>query len=107
MLQFGHPGVYRKLPASAVVILLRQALKRGFARSPGDEVLEGLLMPYTREVGKLSLIRNAAALNTNLMAWDIPGAHLICIKEARHFVMLDRPEEVAQHLSAFLGFSEG
>jgi pimeloyl-ACP methyl ester carboxylesterase len=136
MLQFGHPGVYRMLPASAVVILLRQALKRGFARSPDDELLEGLLMPYTTEVGKLSLIRNAAALNTNLttevapllshiqvptlilwgeedkfqlvkygerLAWDIPSAHLIRIKEARHFVMLDRPEEVAQRLSAFLG----
>ena len=41
------------------------------------------------------------------LAWDIPGAHLICIKicikEARHFVMFDRPEEVAQRLSAFLG----
>jgi pimeloyl-ACP methyl ester carboxylesterase len=102
-------------------------------------MLEGLLMPYTTEVGKLSLIRNAAALNTNLtteitpllshvqvptlilwgeedrfqlvkygerLAWDIPSAHLIRIKGARHFVMLDRPEEVAQHLSAFLGFSE-
>ena len=29
-------------------------------------MLDGLLSPYTTEVGKLSLIRNAAALNTNL-----------------------------------------
>jgi pimeloyl-ACP methyl ester carboxylesterase len=28
--------------------------------------LNGLLAPYATEVGKLSLIRNAAALNTNL-----------------------------------------
>jgi pimeloyl-ACP methyl ester carboxylesterase len=139
MLQFGHPEAYHKLSASTAFMLLKQVLKRGFAISPDDEMLEGLLMPYTTEVGKLSLIRNAAALNTNLtteitpllshvqvptlilwgeedrfqlvkygerLAWDIPSAHLIRIKGARHFVMLDRPEEVAQHLSAFLGFSE-
>lgn len=66
MLQFGHPEAYRKLPAAAATLLLRQALKQGFATSPAEEILTGLLAPYVTEVGKLSLIRNAAALNTNL-----------------------------------------
>ncbi|MDZ4783003.1 MAG: alpha/beta hydrolase [Planctomycetia bacterium] len=66
MLQFGHPDANRKLSASAALSLLRAALKQGFARSPQEDVLDGLLAPYRTEVGKLSLIRNAAALNTNL-----------------------------------------
>lgn len=66
MLQFGHPGTYRKLSASFAMRLLRQALKRGFAVSMNRDMLNGLLAPYGTEVGKRSLIRNAAALNTNL-----------------------------------------
>lgn len=136
MLQFGHPETRRKLSASDAVTMLKQALKQGFATSPEDELLDGLLAPYTTEVGKLSLIRDAAALNTNLtteltgllprlsaptlvlwgetdvfqlmkygerLAWDIPQARLVRVRDARHFVMLDRPEEVAGHVSAFLG----
>ncbi len=135
MLQLGHPETHRKLSAQAVTTMLKQALKGGFAASPEDEVLDGLLQPYTTEVGKLSLIRNAAALNTNLtveitallpkvaaptlvlwgeddvfqlvkygerLARDIPQARLVRIRDARHFVMLDKPEEVAGHVSAFL-----
>lgn len=135
MLQFGHPEANRKLSASAAVALLRQALKQGFAKSPGNEVLDGLLAPYRTEVGKLSLIRNAAALNTNLtteisgrlprvdvptlilwgeddkfqlvkygerLAWDIPTARSVRIVNARHFVMLDQPEQVTRYLLEFL-----
>ncbi len=43
--------------------VLRQ---RGFAKRPPSDLLDGLLAPYSTEVGKLSLIRNASALNTNL-----------------------------------------
>ncbi len=136
MLQLGHPETRRKVSASAAVTMLKQALKQGFSTSPEDEVLDGLLAPYATEIGKLSLIRDAAALNTNLtteitellprlsaptlvlwgeddvfqlvkygerLAWDIPQARLVRVREARHFVMLDRPEEVAGHVSAFLG----
>jgi pimeloyl-ACP methyl ester carboxylesterase len=131
MLQWGHPETYRKLAASRAVTLLRQALKQGFASDPEEAWLEGLLSPYTTEVGKLSLIRNAAALNTNLtteitpllstidvptmvlwgeadpfqpvkfgerLASDIPGARFIPVKDARHFVMIDKPDEVAGYL---------
>ncbi len=136
MLQFGHPETRRKLSAASAITMLKGALKQGFAKSPDDELLDSLLAPYTTEVGKLSLIRNAAALNTNLtteitallpkieaptlilwgeddlfqlvkygerLARDIPGAQLVRVKDARHFLMLDQPDEVAEHVSAFLG----
>lgn len=135
MLQLGHPEARRKLSASSVLTLLRQPLKQGFAVSPDAALLDGLLAPYATEVGKLSLIRNAAALNTNLtteltrllpglkiptlvlwgeedvfqpirfgerLARDIPHARLIRLKEARHFVMCDQPQAVANHVAAFL-----
>ena len=135
MLQFGHPETRTKLSAATAMSLLKRALKQGFASSVDDYLIEGLLAPYTTEVGKLSLIRNAAALNTNLtteitpllpkinvptlVIWgeddefqllkyaqrlvsDIPNAVLVRVKDARHFVMLDRPGEVAGHVSHFL-----
>lgn len=66
MLQFGHPDMRRKFSAPTAATMLKQALKGGFATTPDQELLNGLLVPYTTEVGKLSLVRNAAALNTNL-----------------------------------------
>lgn len=135
MLQLGHPSAVHKLSAAATVTMLRQALKGGFASSPGDNLLEGLLAPYSTEVGKVSLVRNAAALNTNLtteithllprieaetlilwgeedrfqlleygerLAADIPSARIVRIADARHFVMLDRPDEVLEQVQGFL-----
>lgn len=134
MLQLGHPSVYRKAPAKTAMAGMKLALKQGFASSPKDETMEGLLAPYSTEVGKLSLIRNAAALNTNLtteitrllpriaadtlilwgeddkfqpvefgerLAWDLPGARLVRISDARHFVMLDQPKAVLHQLTDF------
>lgn len=134
MLQTGHPDAYRKLSAATAMSLLRRALKQGFARTVDAEILDGLLAPYRTEVGKLSLIRNAIALNTNLtteitpllarmrqpvlilwgeddtfqllkygerLASDILDAKLIRIANARHFVMVDQPEQVNQHLLGF------
>lgn len=67
MLQFGHPKVWKKLSASTASILLKHALKRGFDSPPPPVFfLDGLLAPYRTEVGKLSLIRDDAPLNTNL-----------------------------------------
>lgn len=136
MLQFGHPEAKRKLSASAAMTAMKQALKQGFANTPDDATLDGLLSPYRTETGKLSLIRNAAALNTNLtteitdrlpsfrfptlvawgeddtfqllkygerLAWDIPRAHLARVGNARHFVMLDQPDEINRLLAGFLG----
>jgi pimeloyl-ACP methyl ester carboxylesterase len=136
MLQLGHPSVYRKASAKTTTAGMKLGLKQGFASSPDDEIMEGLLAPYSTEIGKLSLIRNAAALNTNLtteitrllpqiraetlilwgeddkfqpveygerLAGDIPGARHVRIPDARHFVMLDQPDEVADQIAGFLG----
>lgn len=66
MLQLGHPSVYRRTSASKLTSGLKQALKKaGFATAAPDEVVDGLLAPYATEAGKLSLVRNAASLNTN------------------------------------------
>ena len=135
MLQLGHPEAYRKISASTAGLLLKQALKRGFASNPDSSRIDELLVPYHTEVGKLSLIRNAAALNTNLtteitgllsrirvptvilwgeddvflevkyaerLAKDIPGCRLVRIADARHFVMIDQPAVVLEHLQRFL-----
>jgi pimeloyl-ACP methyl ester carboxylesterase len=37
------------------------------------------------------------------LAWDIPGARLVRIERARHFVMWDAPHRVAEELYGFLG----
>ncbi|QRN97182.1 alpha/beta hydrolase [Archangium violaceum] len=136
MMQLGHPGVARRLSARAVQRALRMALKRtGFATAPPDGVLDGLLAPYATEVGKTSLVRNAAALNTNQtqelvprlghmavptrvvwgvddvfqpvkwgerLAWEIPGAKLVRVANAKHFVMWDQPHAVMTALFEFL-----
>jgi pimeloyl-ACP methyl ester carboxylesterase len=135
MLSLSHPESHRRLSSRRINMLLRRGLKKGFSQ-PQDEFLSGILAPYTTEIGKLSLIRNAAALNTNLtaeisyllhqlrlpslvicgdddpfqavrfgdrLAGDIPGAQLVHLQKARHFVMLDRPEIIADCLTQFLG----
>lgn len=79
MLQFGHPEVRRKLSAWTAVAMLKQALKLGFATSAPDELLDGWLAPYATEVGKRSLIRNAAALNTNLTTELTPLLSKVCM----------------------------
>lgn len=66
MIQLGHPRVEQRLSARGMARLLSVALTRlGFAARPPDGVVEGLLAPYRTEVGKRSLIRDAAALDTN------------------------------------------
>jgi pimeloyl-ACP methyl ester carboxylesterase len=135
MLQLGHPGARKKLPASSLVALLKLALRQGFASASPSELIDGLLAPYATEVGKRSLIRNAASLNTNhtldiapmltklqvpalivwgqddryqpvrygeRLAWDIPAARLVRIKDAKHFAMIDQPDAVVREIRGFL-----
>ena len=135
MLELGHAQAQRAVTAGAAVATLKQALRTGFADTPYDAIVDGLLAPYTTEAGKLSLVRNAAALDTNhtteitpllseieaptLILWgeddrfqpvkyaerlaaDIPGAMLQRVSGAKHFVMLDRFEEVHRHLAGFV-----
>lgn len=79
LLQFGHPETRRRVSAWTAVLLLKQALKRGFASAPPDDLLDGLLAPYATETGKLSLIRNAIALNTNQTMEIIPLLQRIAV----------------------------
>ena len=72
MLQLGHPAANRRLSSRTMTALLRRALKSGFQSSPPAAFLHGLLAPYTTDAGKLSLIRNASALNTNLTTEIVP-----------------------------------
>lgn len=135
MLALSHPESHRRLSSRRINMLLRRGLRKGFSQ-PSDDRLNGILAPYTSEVGKLSLIRNAVALNTNLtteissmlhqlrlpsvvicgeedpfqpmhysdrLARDIPGAQLVRLQKARHFLMLERPEIIADCLTQFLG----
>lgn len=64
-IQLGHPGARQKLATPAAMTGLRSAFKKGFAGKAHREFLDGLLAPYGTEVGRLSLVRNASALNTN------------------------------------------
>jgi len=49
------------------------------------------------EDDKFQLLKFAERLSD-----DIPNAELIRVKDARHFVMIDQPEAVADHVSVFL-----
>jgi pimeloyl-ACP methyl ester carboxylesterase len=135
MLQLSNPQSHHRLSSRRTYMLLKRGLKRGFSQ-PHEEFLAGILAPYTTEIGKLSLIRNAVALNTNLtmeishllhslrtptlvicgeedpfqamkysdrLASDIPGAQLVHLQKARHFVMADRPDIIADCLTQFHG----
>jgi pimeloyl-ACP methyl ester carboxylesterase len=66
MHELGLPRNHRRLSAKTMVGLMKLALGRGFAVAPPEGFVEGLLAPYATEVGKLSLIRNAVSLDTNL-----------------------------------------
>jgi len=135
MLQLGHPGAARQLATAKSLKALRQNLSAGFNFAPDPAWLDGLLSPWRTDVGKISLVRNASALNTNhtmeisrllpalsvptLILWgeddafqpvrwgeqlarDIPGASLVRIAGARHFVMIDQPERVHRTIRDFL-----
>ena len=66
MLMLGHPHWQHK-PIEEVVQYLVAGLHEGLSRPErlSDEFREGIVAPYANEAGKISLIRNAAALNTN------------------------------------------
>jgi pimeloyl-ACP methyl ester carboxylesterase len=100
-----------------------------------DEFRKGIVAPYSDEEGKISLIRNASALNTNhttalidrhgsiaaptLVLWgvhdpwqtirdgerlarEIPGARLVRIENASHWLQQDTPEPFARGILDFL-----
>jgi pimeloyl-ACP methyl ester carboxylesterase len=99
-----------------------------------DEFRAGIVAPYSDEAGKISLIRNASALNTNhtmalvdrhkdivaptLVLWgahdpwqtirdgeslarEIPGARLVRLENASHWLQQDAPADFAREIAAF------
>ena len=72
MLQLGHPAADRILSPRVLAGLLRRALQAGCDSRPPSPFIDGLVAPYTTAEGKLSLVRNAAALNTNLTMEIVP-----------------------------------
>lgn len=67
MLDFGHPLRWKSRPISDLVAALEESLAMGLsnpARLTAD-FRSGMIAPWASEEGKLSLIRNASALNAN------------------------------------------
>lgn len=67
MLDFGHPVRWGPRPVSDLVDALEESLATGLA-NPAQltrEFREGIIAPWSSQEGKLSLLRNASALNAN------------------------------------------
>ena len=67
MLEFGHPLRLMPRPVSDLVVALDESLAAGLSNSHRltPEFREGIIAPWASEEGKLSLLRNASALNAN------------------------------------------
>ena len=67
MLDFGHPLRWKPRPLSDLLEALEESLDMGLSDSTRltPEFRAGILAPWSSEEGKLSLIRNASALNAN------------------------------------------
>lgn len=67
MLDFGHPLRWQHRPVSDLVAALDESLEAGLSNpeclTPGFR--DGIIAPWNSKEGKLSLIRNAGALNPN------------------------------------------
>ncbi|HSM80622.1 MAG TPA: alpha/beta fold hydrolase [Nodosilinea sp.] len=67
MLDFGHPLRWKSRPVQDLVTALEESLAAGLS-NPGQltpEFRAGMIAPWASEEGKLSLLRNASALNAN------------------------------------------
>ncbi len=67
MLDFGHPLRWIPRPIEDLAAALQESLAAGLANRERltDEFRDGILAPWISEEGKLSLLRNASALNAN------------------------------------------
>jgi len=67
MLDFGHPIRWKPRPVSDLVAALEESLAAGLANPERltPDFREGIIAPWSDEAGKLSLLRNASALNAN------------------------------------------
>ena len=137
MIALGNPN-WRSKPPQEVAEFVAGGLPDGL-RNPNsltEEFRAGIVAPYSDEEGKISLIRNASALNTNhttalidrhkeiaaltLVLWgvhdpwqtirdgeslarEIPGARLVRLENASHWLQQDAPADYAREVAAFLG----
>ncbi len=67
MLDFGHPLRWKARSVSDLVRALEASLAAGLSQKNRltRDFREGIIAPYANEEGKLSLLRNASALNAN------------------------------------------
>lgn len=67
MLDFGHPLRWKSRPLSDLIEALKESLVAGLSNPSQltSEFREGMIAPWASEEGKLSLLRNASALNAN------------------------------------------
>ncbi|NJK63559.1 MAG: alpha/beta hydrolase [Synechococcaceae cyanobacterium SM2_3_1] len=67
MLDFGHPLRWKPRPVADLVAALEESLSAGLANQERltPAFREGMIAPWADEEGKLSLLRNASALNAN------------------------------------------
>lgn len=67
MLDFGHPLRWKPRSVAALVAALEESLSMGLTNQHQltDNFREGIIAPWASEAGKLSLLRNASALNAN------------------------------------------
>jgi len=67
MLDFGHPLCWKPRSVSDLIATLDEALAAGLSNSEQltPDFRDGIIAPWASEEGKLSLLRNAAALNAN------------------------------------------
>jgi pimeloyl-ACP methyl ester carboxylesterase len=67
MLDFGHPLRWKPRPINDLVVALEESLAAGLSNPDRltPEFRAGMIAPWASEAGKLSLLRNASALNAN------------------------------------------
>ncbi|MGD1898905.1 MAG: alpha/beta fold hydrolase [Phormidesmis sp.] len=67
MLDFGHPLRWKSRSVAELVNALEESLAAGLSnlKQLTSEFSEGIIAPWNSEEGKLSLLRNASALNAN------------------------------------------
>ena len=67
MLDFGHPLRWKPRPVADLIEALEESLAAGLSNEDRltPQFREGIIAPWASESGKLSLLRNASALNAN------------------------------------------
>ena len=137
MIALGNPNWRGKTPKEVADFLVSGLPDGIYNKDRLTEAFKtGIVAPYSDEEGKISIIRNASALNTNhttmlverhgeivaptLCLWgvhdpwqairdgerlarEIPGARLVRVENASHWIPHDTPETFAREVGAFLG----